>query len=172
MTEKVCTLLFLIRENEILLAMKKRGFGANRYNGVGCKIDFGETIEQALVRECQEEIGVTPLHYWKVAEHDFLQTESDQPWRMCGHVYLCDKWEGEPTETEEMAPEWFTTDKIPYDTMWQDDQYWLPEVLAGSKISGTFTFDKNDAMLTKNVEIVEQLPGKIPFQPATEGLHE
>ncbi len=165
MTEKVCTLLFLRRENEILLAMKKRGFGSGRYNGVGGKIEIGETIEQALMRECEEEIGVAPRHYWKVAEHDFTQQENDAPWRMSVHVFSCDEWEGTPIETDEMAPEWFTLDNIPYKNMWQDDKYWLPQVLAGDKIYGQFTFDEHDNMLTHDVQTVAELPGIIPAAP-------
>ena len=158
MTEKHCTLLFLRRDNQILLAMKKRGFGANRFNGVGGKIEPGETIEQALLRETREEIGIVPMHYWKVAEQDFLQQESDEPWRMYVHTYFCDEWQGEPTESEEMAPQWFEIEDIPYTDMWQDDEFWLPLVIAGEKITGTFTFDKDDNMLTHNVVVVDQLP--------------
>ncbi len=165
MIEKVCTLLFLKRDDEILLAMKKRGFGSDRYNGVGGKIEPGETIEQALTRECEEEIGVTPLHYWKVAEHDFMQKEGSEPWRMYVHAYLCDEWQGEPIETDEMAPEWFKIVDIPYSNMWQDDEYWLPQVLAGNKVSGQYTFDEKDTMLTHNIQIVETLPGTIPSAP-------
>ena len=161
MIEKNCTLIFLRKENKILLAMKKRGFGSDRYNGVGGKIEPGETIEQALVRECREEIEVIPMNYWKVAEHDFIQDEGDDPWRMYVHVYLCDEWEGEPSETEEMAPEWFAIEDIPYDNMWEDDTYWLPQVLAGNKVYGEFTFDRDDKLLTHNVEIVETLPHEI-----------
>lgn len=158
MTEKICTLIFLKKENQLLLAMKKRGFGSHMYNGVGGKIEAGETIEQALLRETREEIGVIPMHYWKVAEHDFVQDEGDDPWRMYVHVYLCDEWEGEPVETEEMAPEWFNIEDIPYEKMWQDDTYWLPQVLAGNKVYGEFTFDPANQLLTHNVEIVETLP--------------
>jgi len=57
------TLLFLIKDDQILLAMKKRGFGAGRFNGVGGKVEPGETIEQALIRESQEEINVTPIEF-------------------------------------------------------------------------------------------------------------
>jgi mutator protein MutT len=142
--------------------MKKRGFGAGRYNGVGGKIEMGETVDEALIRECQEEIGVTPLHFWKVAEHDFIQKESSAPWRMFVHAYLCDEWRGEPIETEEMAPQWFTLADIPYDAMWQDDAHWLPQVLAGDKIYGQFTFDKADNMLTHSAQTVTTLPGIIP----------
>lgn len=161
MTEKHCTLLFLKRNNEILLAMKKRGFGADRYNGVGGKIEPGETIEQALLRECREEIGVIPMNYWQVAEHNFVQKDGEKPWRMYVHAYLCDEWEGEPVETEEMAPEWFAIENIPYTNMWQDDEVWLPHVLAGNKVVGEFTFDENDNMLTHDVKIVEKLPNEL-----------
>lgn len=160
MTEKQCTLLFLRRDNSILLAMKKRGFGAGRYNGVGGKIEPGETIEQAMVRECQEEIDVTPTHFWKVAEHDFIQDQGDKPWRMYVHAYMCDEWEGEPRETEEMAPEWFELENIPYHNMWQDDEYWLPQVLAGNKLAGQFTFDEKDNMLTHVITPMEVLPNE------------
>lgn len=162
MSEKVCTLLFLRKDDQILLAMKKRGFGAGFYNGVGGKVEPGETIEQALVRECQEEIGVTPRNFWKVAEHDFKQEEHDQPWRMYGHVYLCDSWEGEPVETDEMAPRWFSITDIPYEQMWEDDIFWLPQVLDGNKVYGKYTFDAHDKMLSHAVEVVETLPGVIP----------
>ncbi|GAJ07377.1 unnamed protein product, partial [marine sediment metagenome] len=53
------TLCFFIKENPklILLGMKKRGFGKDKYNGFGGKINPDETIEEAAVREVQEEIG-------------------------------------------------------------------------------------------------------------------
>lgn len=152
---KICTLLFLRQDDTILLAMKKRGFGADRYNGVGGKVDSGETIEQALVRECQEEIEVTPLAYTKVAELDFLQVEGNTPWRMYVHVYLCTEWQGTPKETEEMAPRWFTLGDIPYDSMWQDDIFWLPKVLEGKSLFGGFTFDQNDTMLSHDIKEVK-----------------
>jgi 8-oxo-dGTP pyrophosphatase MutT (NUDIX family) len=152
---KICTLLFLLREGEICLAMKKRGFGANRYNGVGGKIDPGETIEQAMVRECQEEIEVTPLTWEKIAYHDFTgQNDDGTKWKMLVHAFISYAWEGEPVETEEMAPQWFNIDKIPYNNMWQDDEFWLPQVIEGKKVTGTYTFDAQDNMLTHDVREV------------------
>lgn len=152
---KVCTLLFLRREDEILLAMKKRGFGAGRWNGVGGKIDSGETEEQALVRECQEEIEVTPTQYEKVAVLDFVFPDGTVD--MQGHVYIATAWTSEPNETEEMAPKWYKLSDIPYDDMWQDDVIWLPQVLKGKKLQCTFTFDTNDNMTDAELHLVSSL---------------
>jgi mutator protein MutT len=158
MNDKITTLLLLRRGDEVLLAMKKRGFGSGRWNGVGGKLDPGETIEQALVRECQEEISVTPTAYAKVAEHDFiLDSEGAESWHMFVHTYVCTEWDGEPVETEEMAPKWFDISDIPYDDMWQDDRYWMPQVFAGKKLKTVFTFDKDDKLLTQEITEVASL---------------
>jgi len=155
------TLLFLKRDDQILIAMKKRGFGMGKWNGVGGKIELGETIEQALVRECQEEIGVTPRDWRQVAELDFIQdAETDNPWHMYVHAYITENWDHEPTESEEMMPKWFDIEDLPYGAMWDDDEFWLPQVLAGNKVYGEFTFDIHDKLLTHDVRVVEQLPNE------------
>jgi len=145
------TLLFLVKDGQILLAMKKRGFGAGRWNGVGGKIEAGETLEQALVRECQEEIGVTPKNWRAVAELDFVQDSTSEPWHMYVHAYISEDWEDEPTESEEMRPQWYAFDDIPYDDMWDDDKFWLPRVLAGETLKGEFVFDENDKLQSNRI---------------------
>jgi ADP-ribose pyrophosphatase YjhB (NUDIX family) len=142
------TLVFFIKDDQILLAMKKRGFGAGKWNGVGGKIEVGESLEDALVRESIEEVGMKPLAWEPVAELDFIQDAMTDPWHMYVHAYISYEWEGEPTESEEMQPAWYPVKNIPYDSMWEDDQYWLPQVLAGQKLQGKFTFDENDKLMT------------------------
>lgn len=150
MKPKICSLVFLLEGDNILLAMKKRGFGAGKWNGVGGKIEQNETVEQSMIREAEEEIGVIPRQYESVAylEFDFPDGMPD----MRAHVYLCTSWDGEPVETEEMAPRWFKINDIPYADMWQDDILWLPLVLEGKSVHGKFTFDATDTMLTHHVE--------------------
>lgn len=51
--------------------MKKRGFGAGRWNGTGGKVEAGETAQQATKRETEEEIGVLPHGLEEVARLNF-----------------------------------------------------------------------------------------------------
>ncbi len=133
------TLLFLTKEDKILLAMKKRGYGENLWNGVGGKVNPDEDVIDAAKRECYEEISVSPLNMAKRAEIVFESNNEEDRFNVT--VYTCDKWDGEPIESEEMAPKWFNISEIPYHQMWSDDYYWLPEILAGKNFTAKFLFD-------------------------------
>lgn len=153
---KETTLLFLRRSDEILLAMKKRGFGEGRWNGVGGKIEPGESVEAAMVREVEEEIGVTPTKYQQVADISFDQFFKGEPAQMHLHIFFATEWEGEPTESEEMKPQWYRVDALPFKDMWPDDPYWLPLVLEGKKIKASFVMDVNDVITN---HIIEEVTG-------------
>ena len=155
------TLVFLVKRekgiiSELCLAMKKRGFGMGRYNGVGGKLEVGETIESAAKREAREEIGVEIRHLEKVAELTFIFAHNSA-WNQLVHVYTTDKWSGEPTESEEMNPKWFAVADIPFEKMWPDDRFWLPHMLAGKLVRAEFTFGEGDVILDKKVEAVPEL---------------
>ncbi|MEK9165274.1 MAG: 8-oxo-dGTP diphosphatase [Patescibacteria group bacterium] len=158
------TLVFLIKKaqgkiTKICLAMKKRGFGSGRWNGVGGKVqeDQNESIEDAAKREVKEEIGVVVEKLNKVAELVFYFS-NNQEWNQLVHVYFAESWTGEPVETEEMRPKWFSISKIPLlDNMWPDDKFWLPKVLKGDLVKAKFTFENNDIILEKEVMAVDVL---------------
>ncbi len=139
--------------SDICLAMKKRGFGVGRYNGVGGKLEPNETIESGAKREAKEEIGVAVGHLSKIAELSFYFAHNPA-WDQLVHVYVVDTWDGEPAESEEMNPQWFSVADIPFDKMWPDDRFWLTEVLLGRLVKAKFTFGEGDVILDKKVEIV------------------
>ncbi len=153
------TLCLLVREGRMLLAMKKRGFGAGKLNGVGGKQKEGESIEGAAVRETREEIGVVPTSMEKVGIFNFYFPEApkERDWDQQVHVFLVREWKGAPKETEEMKPEWFGTDKIPFDRMWDDDVHWLPLVLRGIRVRANFFFDKEQRLTDFKMEEVSKL---------------
>lgn len=156
------TLVFLIKKSQgqivdICLAVKRRGFGAGRLNGVGGKVEEQDkTIEDGAKREVMEEIGVEAKKLKKVAELTFYFLQNSE-WDQLVHVYFCEVWNGMPVETEEMKPEWFLALKIPYWKMWPDDKFWLPEVLKGDLLKATFKFGENDVILEKEINIVDEI---------------
>jgi 8-oxo-dGTP diphosphatase len=136
--EMLATLMFIIKDGQVLLIEKKRGLGAGKINGPGGKIEPGETALEAVVRETQEELMVTPLAPGKLGELRFSM--SDCPDILC-HVYRADDLSGTPTETDEAVPVWTALDAIPYHRMWEDDRHWLPLVLARQPFLGHFVFE-------------------------------
>ncbi len=155
---KQATLLFLIRRNEnkieeICLAMKKSGFGAGRWNGVGGKVEQEESIEDACKREAFEEVGVKVFDLKKVAELDFIFSKKPE-WNQKVHTYFCEKWEGDTTESEEMNPKWFLIKDIPFDSMWPDDIFWLPKVLEEQSVKAEFTFGEDDIIEDQKLSVI------------------
>ena len=69
--KKVLNLCLIVENGKILLGMKKRGFGAGRWNGFGGKVQSEETIEIAAKRELREEAGIEAEFLEKVGIIDF-----------------------------------------------------------------------------------------------------
>ncbi len=151
--KKILTLCMVCGDGQILLGMKKRGFGAGHWNGFGGKVEEGETIEEAALREVKEEVSIEPLALEKVGILDFsFESESKE---LEVHIFKVTDFVGEPTESEEMSPRWFGESEIPFSNMWSDDEFWFPYLLSGKTFRGKFLFDRpSDTDYT--AKIVEQ----------------
>lgn len=159
---KEATICLLIKngqeDKEILLAMKKRGFGIGKWNGVGGKFDLGKgdkNMTDAAIRETEEEIGVHIKELEKVALLNFTFPYNSD-WNQIVHVFFAHNWEKEPIESEEMSPKWFKISDIPYDKMWDDDKFWLPKILDGKKLKADFIFKEGEIISGQNIEIIEK----------------
>lgn len=152
---KLLTLCLIHQHPNILLGLKKRGFGAGRWNGFGGKVAFGETIEAAAIREMKEEAGleVKDICLVGVIEFEF----QGNPEILEVHIFKSVDFSGEPQESEEMKPQWFSVDTISLESMWPDDRHWLPLFLAGKKFKGKFLFGEGDSILSMNLDEVEKL---------------
>lgn len=135
------TLCFLMRDGEVLLIRKRRGFGAGKYNGVGGRIEEGERPEQAAAREVWEEVGVKVLELEYAGRLEFYSTGEEPDWVV--YVYRSRRFRGEPRPSLEAEPRWFRLEELPFDEMWIDDRYWLPHVLAGRVVEGRFRFNSD-----------------------------
>ncbi len=151
------TLLFLLSENKILLAEKKRGFGKGKLNGIGGKVEKGETVEQAMIRETQEEINVTPKKYEKVATILSDQYVHDEHQNEIMHIFTAVEYDGTISESDEMKPIWFEIDKIPFEKMFSGDKIWLKKILNNEKFTGKIKFDKDFNLVSYSFENEQKL---------------
>ncbi|KAJ3798857.1 hypothetical protein GGU11DRAFT_779363 [Lentinula aff. detonsa] len=140
---KFYTNAFIFHEKKILLGYKKRGFGLHKSVKRG-KIEPGETSLEAAARELEEEAGIrSSLKHIGVLF--FISEGENSAFHI--DVYRGDGFEGTVTESEEMRPEWFSTNAndstdphaapaIPYDRLWETDPYWFPLLFSKTPFRG------------------------------------
>ncbi|KAH9985601.1 hypothetical protein BJV77DRAFT_1031733 [Russula vinacea] len=157
-SKKLYTNAFIVSPGpprKILLGYKKRGFGANLYNGFGGKVEHGELPAQAALRELKEECGIeAALNHCGTL---LFVSKGGPEWAFQIEIYRADVYSGTLIETDEMRPEWFsavdtqplevaeklntTLAPIPYDSMWLDDVHWMPLLLSNRHFVGRADFD-------------------------------
>ncbi|MCH8987158.1 NUDIX domain-containing protein, partial [Patescibacteria group bacterium] len=108
------------------------------------------SIEKAMERELREEVGIIPRSFEKKALFEFHF--KDKPEYLEVHVFYISSFDGEPKETEEMRPQWFSVEEIPFESMWPDDKHWFPLFLEGKNFSGKFLFLDHDTILEYTLE--------------------
>lgn len=145
-SSKPRTVIFLLKDDKVLLGYKKRGFGKGYYVGIGGKVDSHEAIEDAAIRELDEEIAIqadsNDLKKVGIVRFKFPHV-LDNSWNFDVHVFTLHNWINEPVESDEIKPKWFEIKKLPLSEMWDDAQYWLPQILKGEKINKEFIFNEN-----------------------------
>lgn len=74
----------------------------------GGKVEAGEAIADALIRECGEELGITPTVYQPLTERHHRY----QDFAVCLHVYLVTAFEGEPRGVEGQTVSWVALEQL------------------------------------------------------------
>ncbi|WP_427132756.1 8-oxo-dGTP diphosphatase [Pseudarthrobacter sp. S9] len=143
------TLCFLLRDGaagpQVLLGMKKTGFGIGKIVGLGGHVEPGETDAEAACREVHEEAGII------VRESDLRDAgliefvfPARPEWNMSTRLFTARRWTGDPVESPEIIPEWFLTSSLPLERMWQDAEHWLPVALGERVVDAVITLNDDN----------------------------
>lgn len=73
-------------------------------------------------------------------------------------VFACPEFSGVPTASDEMQPQYFGRDDIPFGKMWADDPLWYPLLLAGKLFVGVFHFRDTHTLIRHDLQEVSNLP--------------
>lgn len=158
---KLYTLVFVFdwREEQILLGLKKRGFGSGKFNGFGGKVEPNEDVVAAAKRELEEECGLKvpsdtgeKLRRIGINLFEF----SDHPIVMEVHIFMVDRLDtkGIVSESDEMDPKWFKFSEIPFHKMWTDDKHWFPFMFDRKPFHGYFLFQsiETDIVIEQSIQ--------------------
>jgi 8-oxo-dGTP diphosphatase len=138
---------------QVLLGYKKTGLGRGKIVGLGGHVEPGESAAEAAVREVNEESGLVVAQgaLTAAAQLTFL-FPAHAAWDMDVAIFTSGDWSGEPAETDEIRPQWFDVDALPFDRMWDDAPRWLPRVLAGERLRATFSYaGDNETVATETL---------------------
>lgn len=144
------TLVYVVKEDAMLLMRKKRGLGAGKINAPGGRLEPGETLTECAVRETQEELLVTPHQLELIGDNKFQFVDG---YTLHAHVFRASEITGTPSETDEGIPYWFPLTEIPYHEMWEDDILWVPHILSRTRFTARYIFD-GDRMLDHQIELL------------------
>lgn len=148
---------YIVRGGKVLLGVRKKtstGLGRGKIAGIGGKLEEGETVEAALVREVQEETGLT-LEAWEGrGEVRFIWTHNPA-WNMKVSVFVANKWIGEPTESPDIRPNWYGLSELPLEEMWEDNSYWVTPVLEGKTVIAAFLLGKDSEVIDYGMETIQ-----------------
>ena len=107
--------LLLVRDNRVLLSQRRGGYGDGMWHLPSGKTEAGESVEQAVIREAYEEVGVlvAPADLRCVhAVH--VQHSGEEP--RVGFFFEATRWVGEPSNREPdkcSAVRWFPFTELP-----------------------------------------------------------
>lgn len=135
------TLCEIVKDDKVLLKKACRGVSESKWNGLGGKIEAGETPLENVIREVKEESN---LFVKNLRKHGILKfyDGSRQNLFFIVHLFSTCDCNGEIRECDEGELKWFDIDKIPYGDMWADDEIWMPLMLGGKEFDGDFVFDE------------------------------
>lgn len=115
MTHPQTASALLIRsDGKVLLGLRSaaKAKWSNHWDAIGGHVETNETLEAALIRELQEEIGIIPTDFRRVAalrEKSAIDEES-----RLHYIFIVRDWEGEPSlrNDEHSEIQWFSLEEM------------------------------------------------------------
>lgn len=114
--KKHAVMLYIIKDNKILFLVRDKKNDTVHRQGMllsmGGKVEEGEPLEEAVIREAQEEAGITPKNI-ELRAVLYFRTFGTEKNDWIDFLYTCKEYDGEPTPGNEGHFVWHDIPSIP-----------------------------------------------------------
>jgi 8-oxo-dGTP diphosphatase len=138
---KLATLCYLKRAGKTLMVHRTKKAGdmhAGKWNGLGGKLEPGETPEECALREIQEESGLTVTSPELKGLLTFPAFSNDEDWY--AFVFVAREFEGELIDSPEGVLRWIDDAELLNLNLWDGDRIFLPWLERAGFFSGKFVY--------------------------------
>lgn len=139
----VLATLCYVRHNSKTLMIhrvkKHNDIHEGKWNGLGGKIEAGETPEECAIREIREESGLLVKNLSLKGFLTFPQFANHQDWY--AFVYVIDVFEGELIDSPEGVLHWINDSDLTNLNLWEGDRVFLPWLDQPGFFSAKFVYE-------------------------------
>lgn len=135
------TLCYVRSDGRTLMLHRNKKEGdvhRGKWNGLGGKLDAGESPEECVVREVREESGLTLKDARLRGVLTFPAFKNGEDWLV--FVYTATKFEGSLGACAEGELEWVEDARVPELPLWEGDRIFLPWLDGEKFFSGKFVY--------------------------------
>ncbi|MCM8537456.1 MAG: 8-oxo-dGTP diphosphatase [Lentisphaeraceae bacterium] len=137
------TLVYVFKDDKCLMLhriKKDEDIHKNKWNGLGGKMESGESPEECAKREVLEESGLS-IDSPKFAGHLFFPNFDKQQNHWSVFIFTANQFTGELIENcPEGELHWIPSKDILELNLWEGDKKFLPMVLSGKTFLGKFNY--------------------------------
>ena len=148
---KLGTLVYLKRNNQTLMlhrVKKKQDYHEGKWNGLGGKIDPGETPEECAIREVKEESGLDLVNPRLRGFITFPMFDGVDDWYV--YLFTGTEFTGDLIDSPEGNLAWIDDDKLLDLNLWEGDYIFLKWLDGNQFFSAIFSY-KNKKLVDHSV---------------------
>lgn len=152
---KLATLCYLKADGKTLMIhriKKENDMHQGKWNGLGGKLDPGESPEECVIREVREESGLVIVKPQLKGVLTFPQFAKNEDWY--AFVYLAREFSGYMIDSTEGVLKWIRDDQLLELDLWAGDYIFLPWLEQPGFFSGKFIYQSGE-LLDYNVVFYE-----------------
>jgi 8-oxo-dGTP diphosphatase len=139
----LATLCYIKRDGYTLMVYRNKkanDIHEGKWNGLGGKFEAGETPEECIKREVQEEAG---LVIENPRLHGLLMFPKFKGNDWYVFVFTATEFSGELIDSPEGKLEWIPNEKITSLSLWESDHIFMPWIREGKFFSAKFEYEGN-----------------------------